>query len=229
MAELEMLDLQRHADLRLSRAVDSGRHFAQIVAEEFVPAAAHFPILFTKRPDTGAFYAGVIMGLEPDSNLRAVDGLLPDWRPADLERQGFFLEGDTIVVDRDHAAFAGNGGGEPLFADGATAAPALRRVQIALRTLQDGLPATDAAIARLMRHRLLEPIDITLNFDDGQPLRLEGLYTVSLDAVQALPDAAALELFRAGDLQLAYVQSASLRHIRTLARIRNDRLAGLPA
>lgn len=226
MADLEILNSQQHGDLRLSRAIDSQRHFAQIVAEEFVPAAAHFPILFTKRPDTGAFYAGVIMGLEPGTNLLARNGVLPDYRPADLERQGFFIDGDNVLIDRAHIAFA-SGRGDGLFDDdGEAAAPALRRVQAALRTLHQGIPATDAAIARLLRHRLLEPIDVTLNFDDGVPIRLDGLYTVSLDAVQALPDAAALELFRAGDLQLAYVQAASVRHLRTLARIRNDALTG---
>src|SRR3546814_2025392 len=43
-------------------------------------------------------------------------------------------------------------------------------------------------------------------------------YSVSLDALHALPDDAALALFRRGDLQIAYAQSASVQHIRWLAR-----------
>jgi hypothetical protein len=64
-----------------------------------------------------------------------------------------------------------------------------------------------------------------MQFDDGRHLRLDGLYTISLDALHALPDAAALALFRSGDLQLAYAQTGSVRHLRTLGRIHNDRLA----
>jgi hypothetical protein len=97
-------------------------------------------------------------------------------------------------------------------------------VQQALRTLEQGIPATDAIIRRWLTHRLLEPIDVTLHSDDGQHVRLDGLYTVSLDALHALPDDVAVTLFRSGDLQLAYAQAGSIRHLRTLGRIRNERL-----
>jgi hypothetical protein len=225
MAAWEMLNREHHAELTVTRAADGTRHFAQIVADEFLRCAPYFPILFTKHPETGAFYAGVIMGVEPGENLLTVDGILPDYRPADLERQGFFIADEQLVIDRDDPVFAGIDG-QPVFgADGETGA-VLRRVQQALHMLQTGIPATDAMIRRFMTHGLLEPIDVTLDFDDGQRMRLDGLYTVSLDVLHALPDAAVLEMFRNGDLQLAYAQNASVRHLRTLGRIRNDRLLG---
>jgi len=222
MPAWEMLNDEAHAGLRVSRSIDGARHFAQIVADEFLPAAPHFPILFTKHPETGAFYAGVVMGLEPGRNLLTMNDSLPDYRPADLERQGFFINDGQLVIDREHPAFAG-GEGQRLF-DEDGAAPALRRVQQALHRLQTGIPETDAIIGRFLAHGLLEPIDVTMNFDDGQQLRLDGLYTISLDALHALPDAAALDLFRRGDLQLAYAQTGSVRHLRTLGRIHNGRL-----
>ncbi|MES2419761.1 MAG: SapC family protein [Pseudomonadota bacterium] len=219
----EMLNHAQHASLRVSRASDGGRQFAQIVADEFLKAAPHYPILFTKHPETGAFYAGVVMGLEQGDNLFAKDGVLADYRPADLERQGFYIADGQLVLDREHDVFAAPDG-QPIFeTDGAAALP-LKRVQNALHVLQAGIPETDALIGRLLAHRLLEPIDVTMSFDDGETLTLEGLYTISLDALHALSDAAALELFRTGDLQLAYAQTGSVRHLRTLGRIRNDRL-----
>jgi len=224
MPEWQMLNRADHAALRLSRRGDGERHFAQIVADEFLKAAPHYPILFTKHPETGAFYAGVVMGLEPGHNLMTTDGGLADYRPADLERQGFFIADGQVVIDRDHVVFA-TGEGQPLFEPTGEAAPALRRVQQALHVLEQGIPATDAIIRRFLDHRLLEPIDVSMQFDDGRHLRLDGLYTISLDALHALPDAAALALFRSGDLQLAYAQTGSVRHLRTLGRIHNDRLA----
>lgn len=225
---LEVLNREGHAGLRLTQAPDSQRHFAQIVASEFVAAAQDHPILFTKHPETGAFYAGVVMGVEPGRNLRFAEGRMQAYRPADLERQGFFVADAQIVVDPAHPAFA-DPAGEPLFAADGEPAPALRRVQRALAVLQAGLPETDAAIARFLEHGLLEPIDISLSFDDGRRIELEGLYTISLDRLHALADGPALALFRQGDLQLAYAQSGSLGHIRALARRRNDRLVGEPA
>lgn len=220
----EMLSHAQHATLRVSRTQDGERQFAQIVADEFLQAAAYYAILFTKHPETGAFYAGVVMGLEPGSNLMAVGGALPDYRPADLERQGFYITDGRLVVDREHGVFV-ESDGQLLFDMNGEAALPLKRVQQALHILQTGIPETDALIERFLAHRLLEPIDVTMNFDDGEQLTLEGLYTISLDVLHALPDDVVLDLFRRGDLQLAYAQSGSIRHLRTLGRIRNDRLA----
>ena len=95
----ESLSVERHAGLRVSQSPDSARHFAQIVAAEFVAAAQEFPIFFTKHPETGSFYAGVVLGLKPNESLSGENGRLTGYRPADLERQGFYLLDDGIVLD----------------------------------------------------------------------------------------------------------------------------------
>jgi hypothetical protein len=229
MEQWELLDRQRHAGLRVSAAGDAARHFVQLVADEIVPAALHYPVLFTRHPDTGALYAGAVMGLKPGENhALGSDGRLP-YRPADLERQGFFVSGENIAIDPAHAAFVGGGESDPVFDMDGEPAPALHRVQAALRRLHKGLPETETLLDRFMGNGLIEPIDLSFQFDDGERLRLEALYTISLDALHALPDAVVVEMFRAGDLQIAYAQTGSLHHIPTLARRRNDRLAGLPA
>lgn len=219
---LEFLDPRAHGALRVNTRNAARRNFVQLVAAEFLAAMHDYPILFTKHPETGAFYAGAIMGLEPGENLLAEEGLLPGYRPADLVRQGFFVVDDKIAIDRDDAIF--DRAGEALFDADGEPSERLCRIRHAVQTLHHGLPETEAIIARFLAHRLIEPIDITLDFDDGGRLRLDGLYSVSLDALHALPDDAALDLFRRGDLQIAYAQSASVQHIRRLARIRNDRL-----
>ena len=38
-------------------------------------------------------------------------------------------------------------------------------------------------IRELLALKLIEPIDISLAFDDGQKIQLDGLYTVSRDAL----------------------------------------------
>ncbi|AKH43235.1 hypothetical protein FHS61_001063 [Altererythrobacter atlanticus] len=222
MADLTYLDSRSHSDLRLDLANAANRHFVQVVAEEMPVAANEYPIFFTKNPQTGSFYAGVVMGLEAGTNLYAANGELPGYRPADLVRQGFFLSDGQIAIDPESPAFIPDG--KPIFDERGEATPVLQAVQRAMHMLEKGLPETDAILARFVEHRLLEPIDISLDFDDGSRLRLDGLYSTSLDALHSLPDAVALELFRNGDLQIAYIQAASINHIRRLAKIRNDRL-----
>ena len=222
MGDLVFLDRQSHADLRVNAANAQGRHFVQLVVSEFPQAACEYPILFTKHPETGAFYPGAVMGLAAGENLCAEDGALRGYRPADLVRQGFYLVEDRIALDPDDPVFSASG--QPLFDERGEPTHTLRTVQQAMHQLSQGLRETDAVVTRLVEHRLLEPIDISLDFDDGSHLRLDGLYSISLDALHALDDAAALALFRHGDLQIAYLQSASVRHIRTLAHRRNERL-----
>ncbi|NUU47447.1 SapC family protein [Sphingomonas zeae] len=224
---MELLDSARHAALRVSAAPDAGRHFVQLVAEEFLPAALHYPILLARHPETGDLYAGALMGLVPDENLcLGPNGTLVDYRPADLVRQGFYVSGENIAIDVHHPALTQAEGATVFDADGGPA-PALRRVQAALRQLHVGLPETEEFLRRLEEHKLIEPIDLNFQFDNGESLRLDSLYTVSLDALHALPDATVLTLFRAGDLQLVYAITGSVRHIPTLARRRNERLSGL--
>jgi hypothetical protein len=88
-----------------------------------------------------------------------------------------------------------------------------------------GLTDTDAFIRALLDLKLIEAIDISLSFDDGQTLRLQGLYTVARDSLRDLGDTDALRLFRAGHLQLAYAMLVSLEQIPLMARRRNQRLA----
>lgn len=227
MADMELLDSAQHAALRVSPAPDSTRHFVQIVAGEFLSAALHYPILFARNPETGDLYPGALMGLVPDENLCLnASGTLAGYRPADLERQGFYVSGENIAIDPGHPALTQAEGARLFETDGGPA-PALRRIQTALRTLHTGLPETEAFLARLLANKLIEPIDLSFQFDNGESLRLDALYTISLDALHALPDDAALALFRSGDLQLIYAVTGSVRHIPHLAGRRNDRLSGV--
>lgn len=227
MADLEMLSAEAHARLSVRPATVAGRHFVQVVPGEFGRIGARCPILFTKNPDTGAFYAGALFGFSAGENLLVgADGRLDGFVPLDSEREGFFITGDAISIDPGHARFGGHQGA-PLFEGAGEPSGALKRVQRALAGLKTGLEESDAFLQVLLAHQLIEPIDIALNFDDGSHIALEGLYTISRDALHDLGDAAVLGLFRAGYLQLASIVIESLHQVSLLARKRNDRLAGL--
>jgi hypothetical protein len=225
--DLELLNAQHHAGLRLGDPPAGSPHFVQVVASEFVAAAAVCPIFLTKNAETGKFYAGAMFGFEPGENLLSRDGACsPLFRPLDLERLGFFIAADgAIAIDPAHARFAAPQGA-PLFEADGQPSPALRRIQHALAQLHVGVPATDDFIRTLVEARLVEPVDVDLSFDDGRSLSLTGLYTVSLDALGELDDAAVLDLFRRGYLHLIYAMSGSLRQVSSLAKLRNDKIAG---
>jgi hypothetical protein len=223
--DLELLNAERHLGLHQADASLERTHFVQIVASEFVTAAATCPIFLTKNSETGRFYAGAMFGFEPGENLleRAGAGRR-GFLPLDVERQGYFLAPGGVAIDPGHPRFSA-GRGTALFGADGQPAPALRRIQLVLGQLSAGVPETDAFIQSLVALKLVEPIDVDLSFDDGRSLSLAGLYTVSLDALGELDDAAALDLFRQGRLQLIYAMAGSLRQVPRLANLKNERLA----
>jgi hypothetical protein len=218
----ELLNPADHGRLRLRPATSAATHFVQIVASEFAAAAAACPILITKDATTGEFYAGAMLGFKPGEPLRATTADRAGFEPLNFARDGFFISGEQIAIDRDNPRFSETVG-DPLFEDDQQPSVRLRRIQRALADLHGGLERTKQFIQTLVKLKLIEPIDVSLRFDDGEHLNLQGLYSVSLDAMRALPDAEALQLFRAGYLQLAYTMNLSLAQINALAHLRNGR------
>lgn len=223
--QLEILNTESHKSLRV-RTDDGARHphFVRVGINEFSPAAATCPIFLAKDPSTGEFYAAALFGFEPGEVL--VEGALEGsaaFRPLDLQLQGFFTSDEHIAVDLSHPRF-GEGATIALFETDGTPTSALRKIQQALGQLVAGTEATRAFIRELLRLKLVEPIDISLKFDDGQKLSLDGLYTVSRERLADLDDGDVVALFRNGYLQAALCMIASLGQIAVLARRRNARL-----
>lgn len=223
--ELELLNARDHAGLRLGPPPGGAAHFVQIVPAEFVTAAASCPIFLTKNAETGQFYAGAMFGFEPGENLLDPGPDAALFTPLDLERQGLYLAaGGAVAVDPGHRRFLA-GAGPALFESDGQPSSALRRLQHVLGQMGAGVAETEAFVQALLALRLVEPIDIDLSFDDGRTLSLHGLYTVSLDRLAELDDAAVLDLFRRGFLALIYAMTGSLKQVSRLARLRNDKIA----
>jgi hypothetical protein len=224
MTSHELLNPQDHGQLRLLPRKGAEPHFVQIVPSEFVAAAIACPILFSKDPSTGAFYAGAVLGLKPAEGALKSREERGGFEPLGLQRDGFFISGERIAVDRANPRFSETEG-ELLFDEAQQPSPSLRQIQRVLGLLHEGIEQTATLVRELVALKLLEPIDIALNFDDGERLRLEGLYTVSRDSLRELEDAHVLRLFRSGHLQLAYTIAGSVNQLATLAHARNRKLA----
>ena len=223
--ELVALSPVDHRDLAIRSLASETRRFTEIVASEFAAAAVCCPIFFTKNAETGELYAGALFGFAEGSSLTGgeADGIDP-FVSLDRKRAGFFIAGDSIAIDETHPRFTRTGG-EPLFQSDGTPAPALRAIQGVLTQLHTGKLETTAFIDAMMTLRLIEPIDISLSFDDGQKLSLQGLYTIGLDGLNDLDDKTVLALFRAGHLQLAYTVALSSRQLPVMAARHNARLS----
>lgn len=227
MPKFELLNYQMHRHLRMQPVAGATPHFVQIVTSEFSAAALASPVMLSKDPQTGDFFVGAVMSLKPgEAPLKSVDergGLNP------LSRQcsGFYISGEQIAIDRDNPRFS-EVDGELLFDDAQQPNECLRQMQIALGKYHGGLEATRSFIDSMNKLKLIEPVDMSLSFDSGEKLTIKGLYTIGLDSLRDIDDAAALRLFRSGYLQLAYTIATSLPQVGILAHLRNRQLVSNP-
>lgn len=220
MTNIVPLNNQLHRTLRVLPTGAEQRNFVGVVIAEFNHLAAHYPILFSKDPETGAFYCGAMLGFDPGENLFQQQGSAI-YRPLNLQRGPFYAAGQEIAIDLDSPQV---GQGERVFDDRGAPSPYLNAIMGLFRELVPGIERTRNFIEALLSLKLIEPIDIKIEFDDGTSRRLESLYTVNLDRLRELQDSDVLHLFRHGYLQLIYVMGASLAQISILARRKNSML-----
>lgn len=220
MARFELLSADQHQDLRLLTQSETP-HFTPIICSEFSEAANSLPIMLTKNGETGEFFAGVVLSMKageaPIKNLAQRGGFIP----LSLQCRGFYISDQQIAIDRDNPRFS-TSEGEALFTASRQPADCLRKVQQALGKLHLGQEQTSAFIKSMMDNQLIEPVDLNFSFDKGERLSLKGLYSISLDSLQQLDDTKAIEFFRAGYLQLAYLLANSLKQFNSLAHMRNQ-------
>jgi hypothetical protein len=222
-----ILNSETHRKLRVhaqpSPDLGDGQRFVSVVVGEFPSLALHYPILFSKDSDTGQFYCGAMLGFDPGENLfieaHREENL---YRPLSLQRGPFYTAGEDLAVDLDHPRVS-PAGDQALFGDSGEPSPYLQGVMRVMRELKPGQERTKIFIAALMELKLIEAITIKAQFDDGTQREATGLYTVSREALMGLSDAAVLDLFRRGYLQLIYLQRASLDHVAMLAHRKNRR------
>ena len=231
MTNIVVLNSLTHRDLRVqaeaSAKLGDNQRFVPVVIAEFPLLVTHYPILFSKDSETGAFLCGAMLGIDEGENLFLKEGRGHEgYRPLNLQRVPFFVSGDDLAIDLDHVRVAADTG-QSLFNDKGEPTPYLDSIKAAFQHLKPGTEMTKRFIETLLKLNLLEPIDISLGFDDGTKRNLADLYTVNQDVLRKLPDASVLDLFRRGYLQLMYLLIASLKQIPVLAQRKNDRfLAG---
>jgi len=228
MTQIATLNSEVHRSLRVdaraSAAYGDSQRFVQVIAGEFPQLVVHYPILLSKDARTGQLLCGVLLGYDEGENL-----FLEDWRqrrayrPLSLQRVPFCAHGRDLAIDLDHPR-VGVEAGEPLFTDDGRPSRYLQSVMQAFRFLQPGMRATRTFVCRLLELKLIEPIDLEVEFDDGSKRDGVGLYTIDQGALAALDDAAVVQLHRSGYLRLIDFMVASLKQLPVLISRKNARL-----
>jgi hypothetical protein len=211
-------------DARASAAYGDNQRFPHVIAKEFPLLVVHYPILFSKDANTGEFHCGVMLGFEEGENL-----FLEEWRdleyyrPLGLQRVPFYAQGPDVAIDLDHPR-VGVADGTALFTEFGQPTRYLQSIIWTFQDVSSGIAVTRSFITALLQLKLIEPISIEAEFDDGTTRDCAGLYTVNQEALSALPDQTVVDLFRLGYLRLMHLMIASLKQFPILARKKNGRI-----
>ncbi|MBB5863734.1 SapC family protein [Xanthomonas sp. 3058] len=233
MTNAVLLNNLDHRDLRVitahGAAYGDDVMSAATFPQEFRQLQAQYPIVF-HRSGERSFQPLALLGLRQGENL-FLDGARWDapYVPLAIQRQPFLIgeqpDGPMVHVDLDSPRISSSDG-EPLFREHGGTTAFLDHVSQVLRTLHDGLAASDAFVARLLAYALLEPFVFEATLQDGQHCSLTGLYVVHEERLRALDDVALLDLHRHGDLEPLYMALASIAQFRHLLDRMQRRHAG---
>lgn len=221
-------DLHRHRKIaaRSDYSFARGANSLPLACAEFSEACKAFAIVFTR--ETGGKLTPVVMlGLRERENLfvDAQGRWTAGYVPAFVRRYPFVLaelpdRQMGVCIDEAHpglndtegeALFDADGGDTPFLAG---ALDFLNRYQVEhMRTAE--------FCQRLMDAGLLTPMNARADLFDGSRFMVSDFLIVDEKKLMALPDAAALTMFRAGDLHLVSLHLASLSNMQRLT----DKLA----
>ena len=233
MSQYEVLKSEKHRQMRVKTgygaALGDAVMYAMTYPMEFRDIQSCYPILFTKDPNTGGFFAAALLGFEADQNLfLRDDGWDAAYVPALLRRQPFLIatrgEGDTrppvVSLDLDHPR-VNQVEGEAIFDSGGEPSEFLKQKIALLDKLHRGLQHGSGFINTLLQHELLEQITLDIAFTDGSKKTLQGFYSIAEERLYQLKGDVLESLNQAGYLQPVFMAIASLSRMRDVIERRN--------
>lgn len=220
---LEILDADRHGDLKFRESHDYGfardTHMIPLNAVEFMAAARHYPILF--NGDSSGMPV-VLVGVRSAQNLFVEpDG---SWTtgcyvPAFVRRYPFVLlrgkdsggkqgGGVRLGIDVD-AGMVGAEDGSPLFSDGTPTeimkrmgrfCGAFAREQARTRKFVDACRDLDLLVER----------EVNVDLANGRTMAIRGFSVIDEERLRAIPEDCMAEWWRSGWFALAVAHIVSL-------------------
>lgn len=240
MPNIQILNNVDHKDLRVitDRSAEFGDNqwFAPTFAHEFRNLQAHYPIVFTKSPDTGQFQAVALLGFEVDENLFLTEeGWDANYVPLSIVRQPFLIgfqesadDGvktvePVISVNMDSPRISATRG-EPVFLEHGGNSEYLEQINSLLKIIHEGHERNQDFVDMLLGMDLLESFVLDVELNDGSEHRMSGFYTINERSLRGLTGDDLVILNNNGYLEAVYMAIASLGNITTLVEKKNRKM-----
>lgn len=225
---LVALDKQKHKGLGVATARQYGFAAAMtgvyVVAQEFVQAARHYPLVFARDEKTGAILPVAVTGLNQSENLFV--NQLGEWEsgvyiPAYVRRWPFFgmriKEGNkdgNIVICVDEAGLEPSS--TPIFDEQGELAESFNACKTLIQEMEGSRQITENLCNTANELGLLEPFEAHAFPKAGREMRLRGMLRVNESKLNDLQTKDIKRLMRHGLLSRIYAHLMSLDNFKFL-------------
>jgi hypothetical protein len=199
----------------------SRMRYALLGLSEVAVACADFPICLAKEADTGRFNLITLFSLDEPRNLFWFGG---GWQATYLPRAAttapFLLDSNSplgLAVDEGSPRLGREG--MPLFEQDGRPAKVLIDARSRLERLTSDVADAQVMVDRFAELRLVRPLVVVLTRGNGAQHQVDGLYSLSSQALAALDDQAVVDLYRRGYLAAASLMLASLNQMERLRQL----------
>lgn len=240
MANNVLLNNVAHQNLkvitRFSAELGDSVSSVLVFPTEFIELQKEYPILFRRNLETQKFHTTVLLGLSQNENLylnpNHGSGWTANYIPATVAKGPFLIgfqsqdsgnsKAPVIHIDLDHPKVSQENG-YPLFLEHGGNSPYLEHIAKTLNSIHHGMVLQDAMFELFSEFDLLEPIDIDIDLNNNERIKLVGNYTINEEKLTALSGEQLEKLNKKGFLPLAYAVITSLTNIRKLTEIKNSK------
>ncbi|MFV1965528.1 MAG: SapC family protein [Pirellulaceae bacterium] len=216
---------ERHKDLSIER-VDFGFaanvNSVPLTAVEMPLAAREYTIVFVGNEETVSPL--VILGVDGSQNQYLDENLAwkADYIPAFVRRYPFVFSQNedakrfTLCVDESWSGCNREGRGQALFAEDGAQTPYLQDMLKFLGNYQEQAVRTQAYCKKLKELDLLEPMQAEIVLPGGEKRAIRGFLGATRKKIKALDAEKLAELVKTDELELSYLQMASLNNLNSI-------------
>ena len=227
---------------RLSPSLGDNVGFSHVFPAEFAAAQGEFPIVVKQSSDDSVSLEIIALySLEAGKNLFLTDqGWQASYLPLTMQRAPFLIgfeqtqengipkQNPVVHIDMDHPKVVQEPGGtegEALFLEHGGTTEFLNHKSSVLMGILEGKQQADSLLAALTQYQLLEPLSLSVTFDNGEQLNVSGLMTINEEVLKDLSKEVVADLHEKQYLAPIYMMLASLTNVRKLVELRNQQTA----
>ncbi|TQV88924.1 SapC family protein [Aliikangiella coralliicola] len=227
------LDKVEHSDIKLKNSLDLKRagsgNMSPVIVHEIPQLSTQFPLIFIKNSNTGEFNWVALFGLESKQNLfvenekwtgKEIPAIMTHvplgmtTLPEDNDKLLVVIDTLSHLVSKDE--------GEALFNENGDETEFLKKRIQAMLTYQHHAKVTKELIQLIVELDLLESKEFSFEIG-GDKKNLGGMYLISEEKLNKLPDEKILLLQKKGVLGAIYHHFSSLHNFKSLLNRLSER------